>query len=135
MPAKINTVTNRNKIENNRPASNYRHYRFISIRKQYGRRKNTDITDITVVTDFIENGIGRIMVGCSRCTYPSIQLSFHCADTLKITVSSLVCGVWCVLCVCMWRVWCGCVCTCGVVCGVGGVCVCCGVVARVCGVW
>ena len=52
------------------------------------------------------------MVGCSRCTYPSIHLSFHCADTLKITVGSLVCGVWCVLCVC----------ACGV-CGVWVVCV------------
>ena len=27
--------------------------------------KITDVTDITVVTDFIENDIGRIMVGCA----------------------------------------------------------------------
>ena len=75
-----------NKIENNRPASNYRHYRFIIIRKQHGGRKMTDITDITGVTDLIKNGIGMIMVGCSRCAYPSIYFFFHCADTLKITV-------------------------------------------------
>ena len=50
--------------------------------------------------------------------------------------------VWCVcVCCCVymwWCVWCwwcvGCVCTCGGVCGVGGVC-CCVVVVRVCGVW
>ena len=93
------TVTKGNKIENNRLASNYRHYRFILIRKQCGRRKITVITGVTVVTVSIINGIDRIMVGCSRCTYPSIHLSsqdhgrlpdkhsfFHCAETLKITV-------------------------------------------------
>ena len=38
------------KIENNRPASNHRHYRFIINRKQQNRIKITDVTDITVVT-------------------------------------------------------------------------------------
>ena len=70
------------------------------------------------------------MVGCSRCTFPSIHVE---------TPSRSRSVVWCVLCVCMRRVWCvGCVCTCGVVCGVGGVCGVCGVggvVVRVCGVW
>ena len=46
----------------------------------------TDITDITDFTGFIENGI---MVGCSRCTYPSIQLSFrlrwHSEDHGRLT--------------------------------------------------
>ena len=57
------------------PASNYRHYRFILVRKQCGRRKITVITGVTVVTVLIKIGIDRIMVGCSRCTYPSIHLS------------------------------------------------------------
>ena len=35
-------------MENNRPVSNYRHYRFIINRKQYGGGKITDITDVTV---------------------------------------------------------------------------------------
>ena len=65
------------KSKNNRSASNYRHYGFILIRKQYVRMKITDVTDIAVVTDFIENDICRIMVGCSRCTCPSIHLSFR----------------------------------------------------------
>ena len=34
-----------------------------------------EITDILDIADFIENGIGRIMVGCSRSTYPSNHLS------------------------------------------------------------
>ena len=64
-----------------------------------------------------------IMVGCWRCTYPSI----HVEDTLKITVGCLVCGVvCCVLCVhvvlCVVLVVVVCVC-------------CCVVVVRVCGVW
>ena len=37
--------------------------------------KITDIKDVTVVTDFIKHGIGRIKVGCSRCTHPSILFS------------------------------------------------------------
>ena len=79
------------------------------------------------------------MVGCPRSPYPSIHLSFHCADTLKITVGCLVCGVCCVVffacacgacgvcgvcLVCVWCVWCV-VCVCGVCC----------VGACVCGVW
>ena len=60
--------------------SNYRHYRFIIIRKQYGRRKITDITDITVATDFIENGIGRITVGSLVCVH--------------VACVARVCGVW-----------------------------------------
>ena len=31
------------------------------------------------------------MVGCQWCTYPSIHLSFHCADALKIMVGCLSC--------------------------------------------
>ena len=47
------------------------------------------------------------MVGCWRCTYPSIHLSPD-EDTLMITVGCLVCGVvwwWCVCVVCgeAWR--------------------------------
>ena len=41
--------------------------------------KITDITNITDIKDFIENDIGKIMVGCA-----------------------VLCGVvWCVLCVCV----------------------------------
>ena len=81
-----------NKIENKRPASNYRYYRFILIRKQCGRRKITVITSVTVVTDFIENGIGKIMVGCSRCTYPSIHL---CISRSRSVVRGAVVWVVC----------------------------------------
>ena len=96
------------------------------------------------------------MVGCWKCTYPSIHVetpsrsrsvvdsahirafTFLLTKTLSRSRSVVwcvwcgVCGVLCfVFCVCMWRVWCvGCVCTCGVVCGVGGVCWC--VVVCVC---
>ena len=104
----------------------------------------TGVTVVTVVTVLMKNGIGMIRVGCSRCTYPSIHLSFHCADNLKITVGCLVCGVVCVACgvcgmcgVCVYvaRVVCGlCVYMWCCVCGVGCVCACV-VVARVCGVW
>ena len=82
------------------------------------------------------------MVGCPRCTYPSIHIEtpqdhgrlsdkhisehslFLLTKTLSRSRSVVWCVVWCVwcvvFCVCMWRVWCvGCVCTCGV-CGVGG---------------
>ena len=48
------------------------------IRKRYVRMKITDITDIA---DFIENDTCKIMVGCSRCTYPSIHTETR-ADTL-----------------------------------------------------
>ena len=37
------------------------------------RKKITDITDVTVVTVINKKGVGRIMVGCWRCTYPSIH--------------------------------------------------------------
>ena len=42
------------KIENNRPASNYRHYSFIINRKWYGGRKITDVTGVTDVTVLIQ---------------------------------------------------------------------------------
>ena len=58
--------------------ANYRHYIFVLIRKQYGGKK---IKDVTVVTDLIENSIGKIMVGCWRCMHPSIHF-FMWVDTL-----------------------------------------------------
>ena len=78
------------------------------IRNQYDRRKITDITDVTSVTDLIKNGIGMIMVGCSRCTYPSIHLSD--SKSRSVVRGAVVC------CVCM-RVLCCVVCCVGV--GVG----------------
>ena len=81
------------------------------------------------------------MVGCFRCTSPSIHffsLRWHSLDHGRLTGEHVskhslfswrrhsrdhgrLSGVWCgVFCVCMWRVWCvGSVCTCGVVCCVG----------------
>ena len=101
-----------NKIENNRPASNYRHYRSVLIRKQYGRRTITDITDSTGVTDLIKNGIGMMMVGCSRRTYPSIHLfvsksrsvvrgAVVCCVCMRVLCCVVCCVVWCGV------VWCG----------------------------
>ena len=90
-PKKLQSLI-RNKIENNRPASNYRHYRFIINRKQYGGRKIRDITDVTVVTVIkkwhwqdhgrtLEVHISKhslfrlkITVGCLTSTYPSIHV-------------------------------------------------------------
>ena len=122
-----------NKIENNRHASNYKHYMFILIRKQCGRRKITVITSVAVVT-VIKKGIGRIIVGSCRCTYPSIPLF-----RLKITVGCpRCCGVWCVVWYVGVGVWWWCVCVVCVVCCVGvGVwswwcCVLCGVVCVFC---
>ena len=41
--------------------------------------KITDITDITVVTDFIENDIGRIMVGCAVLCWCGV-VCFVCVE-------------------------------------------------------
>ena len=91
--------------------------------------KITDVTYITVVTDFIENDIGRIMVGCAVLCWCGVVCCFLCVYMCCCVVVWVVCGcvVLCVvlvLCVCVhvvwWCVWCG-----------GA----CGVVVRVCGVW
>ena len=65
-----------NKIENNRPVSNYRRYSLTINRKHSWPH---EITDVAVLLKKKE--IGRIMAGCWRCTYPSIHF-FHCANTL-----------------------------------------------------
>ena len=88
------------------------------------------------------------MVGCWRCTYPSIHFfvsrsrpSVDCARVqaftflLTKTLSRSRSGCLVRGGVCVWCWWCvSCVCTCGVVCGVGGVgCVCTCGGACVCG--
>ena len=122
-PAKNKQLLIGNKIENNRPVSNYRHYRFIINRKQYGGKNITDVTSVTSVTSLIK-----------KCC-----VAFWCG-VVYVCVEMVVrmCMLWCVWCVVF------CVCTCGVVCGcvhvvcgVGFVCTCgvvCGCVHVVCGV-
>ena len=54
--------------------------------------KITDVTDITVVTDYIENDIGRIMVGCAVCGV----LFFVCVHVVLCRRVGCVCVcVWC----------------------------------------
>ena len=143
MPRKCLQIQIGNKIENNRSVSNYRHYRFILIRKQYGCKKITDVTDVTDVTVLIQNGIGVIMVGCWTCCVGVVWCGVFCV-CVEMVVMCAVCGVLFCLCVYMW---------CCVLCGMCDVCVhvvvwCCVVLACcrehvvvlvvrvcVCGVW
>ena len=105
----IITVTNRNKIENNRPASNYRHYRFKINRKQYIRIKITDVTDVTVVT--VINKKMALAGSWSDVGGAHIQtFTFSSQDHGRLS------GEWCGVCVwCVVWVLCRCVC-CVVVC-------------------
>ena len=61
---KINTVTNRKKIENNRTVTDYRRYSFILNQKQYVRTKITGITGVTVVTVINTNVLCWVLVWC-----------------------------------------------------------------------
>ena len=97
-----------NKIENNRPASNYRRYSFILNRKQYVRIKITDITGVTVVT--VKNKKKALARSWSDVGGAHIQaFTFSSQDHSRLSDKHcLVCGVvccggvlwWCVCVVC-----------------------------------
>ena len=57
--------------------SNYKHHRFQIIRKQYGGKKITDVTDVTIVTNLFKKSNGMIMVGC-----PKVHISKHSSRSL-----------------------------------------------------